>query len=233
MSKTWKAIVVAMMLLAVVFTAVACGQKETTPPEPVVEQVTDKVIEGFGTFSGTLVDGKPSEGILVGSDFTYEGTFEDGYAITGTGKITYGDGVTAEGPILNRQLHGWGKVDYQNGCIGIGQWEKGVMNGIVYFCWRQPSGAYDVYYGNWTNGVREDDDAWYMFGNGCWYVGEFHDWINGQGEFHWTNGNMWKGEFVGGSPKKGTTGFGIWEGVEGWIAIGEDGGWSWGTEPTK
>ena len=77
MSKTWKAIVVAMMLLAVVFTAVACGQKETTPPEPVVEQVTDKVIEGFGTFTGTLVDGKPSEGTLVGSDFTYEGTFED------------------------------------------------------------------------------------------------------------------------------------------------------------
>ena len=166
MSKTWKAIVVAMMLLAVVFTAVACGQKETTPPEPVVEQVTDKVIEGFGTFTGTLVDGKPSEGTLVGSDFTYEGTFEDGYAITGTGKITYGDGVTAEGPILNKQLHGWGKVDYQNGCVGIGQWEKGVMNGIVYFCWRQPNGSYDVYYGNWTNGVREDDDAWYMFGNG-------------------------------------------------------------------
>lgn len=55
-------------------------------PEPVVETVTDKVYDGFGTFTGTTVDGKPTEGKLVTDEYTYEGTFEDGFNAHGNGK---------------------------------------------------------------------------------------------------------------------------------------------------
>ena len=38
------------------------GTSSESIPEPVVETVTDKVYDGFGTFTGTTVDGKPTEG---------------------------------------------------------------------------------------------------------------------------------------------------------------------------
>ena len=61
------------------------GTSSESIPEPVVETVTDKVYDGFGTFTGTTVDGKPTEGKLVTDEYTYEGTFEDGFKLTGTG----------------------------------------------------------------------------------------------------------------------------------------------------
>ena len=201
------------------------------PAEPVIEQVTDKVFEGWGTFTGTLVDGKPSgEGTLVAEDFTYVGTFEAGFQITGSGTKTYTNGQVSKGQFVNGALHGWGTHDYNNGCIGMGQWVNGGMNGTMWFTWGQVGGPYEVYIGEWKDGKRFDDDAFYTFNNGCWYRGEFDDWINGEGEFHWTNGNYFKGTFAGGNPVKGKVGYGQMDGVQGYILPdAETGAWGWFT----
>lgn len=192
------------------------------------EQAVDKTI-AIGTYTGTLVDGKPSgTGKLVTDDWTYEGTFEDGLRLTGTGVKSYNNGETSKGNFVNGNLNGWGMHDFNNGCIGMGEWSNGQMNGTMWFTWTHAGGGYEVYIGDWVNGSRNDDSAFYTFNNGCWYIGEFDDWINGKGEFHWTNGNYFEGNFAGGSPVKGSYGYGQMDGVKGYIKVDETtGAWSW------
>lgn len=214
--------------------AAACTSNEpvsSVDPEPTVETVTDYVIDSFGTYTGTLVDGKPSgEGKLVTDSYTYEGTFEDGFRLTGEGTKTYTSGEVSEGTFVNGALNGYGKHDYNNGCIGVGYWKDGKLNGFAMFTWGPVGGPYEVYVGEWVD-MSRCGQGFYTFNNGCWYKGEFADnWINGYGEFHWTGGNYWVGEFVGGSPKKGNYGYGQMDGVEGYIYVNEEtGGWSWYT----
>ena len=207
------------------------GTSSESIPEPVVETVTDKVYDGFGTFTGTTVDGKPTEGKLGTDEYTYEGTFEDGFKLTGTGKLTYKgeDAGWSEGTFVNGLMDGYGQVYYTGGYHGIGQWKNGKLQGTAFFVWPQGEGAYDWYYGNWENQQRVDEDGYYQFNNGCYYYGEFAgDWINGEGTFHWVGGNFWTGTFEGGSPKKGTYGYGQMDGVQGYIAVdAETGAWSW------
>ena len=105
--------------------------------------------------------------------------------------------------------------------------EAGQIDGKAFFVWPQGEGAYDWYYGDWV-GQKRIGQGFYQFNNGCYYHGEFaEDWINGEGTFHWTGGNYWTGTFVGGNPKTGSYGLGQMDGVQGYIAIGEDGAWSW------
>ena len=200
--------------------------------EPVVEQVTDKVYENFGTFTGTTVDGVPSEGTLVTTDYTYTGTFTDGYRITGTGTMTYNgeDADWFKGTFVNGQLEGFGQCYYKGGYIGIGEWSAGKIDGTAYFVWPQPDGSCDWYLGDWEGQIRSGEGR-YQFSNGCWYIGEFKDdWINGEGVFHWTGGNFFDGTFAGGNPVKGTYGFGQMDGVQGYIWVdAETGAWSWYT----
>ena len=105
------------------------GTSSESIPEPVVETVTDKVYDGFGTFTGTTVDGKPTEGKLVTDEYTYEGTFEDGFKLTGTGKLTYKgeDAGWSEGTFVNGLMDGYGQVYYTGGYHGIGQWKNGKL----------------------------------------------------------------------------------------------------------
>ena len=206
------------------------GNKEPEvqePEDPVVETVTDKVYDGWGTFTGTVTDGVPTEGTVVAEAFTYSGTFEDGYKITGTGSMTHSDGTVTEGSYVNGQLDGYGRGEDGRGGLGIGEFKAGQIDGKAFFVWPQGEGAYDWYYGDWV-GQKRIGQGFYQFNNGCYYHGEFaEDWINGEGTFHWTGGNYWTGTFVGGSPKTGSYGLGQMDGVQGYIAIGEDGAWSW------
>ena len=141
--------------------------------------------------------------------------------------MTHSDGTVTEGSYVNGQLDGYGKVEYTNGCLGIGEFKAGQIDGKAFFVWPQGEGAYDWYYGDWV-GQKRIGQGFYQFNNGCYYHGEFaEDWINGEGTFHWTGGNYWTGTFVGGSPKTGSYGLGQMDGVQGYIAIGEDGAWSW------
>ncbi len=200
------------------------------------EQVTDKAIS-LGVYTGTLVDGIPTgtgklviEGEGEKPGWTYEGTFTAGMSVTGIGKMTFTNGEISEGDFVNGQLHGWGFHDFNNGCMGVGNWENGNMNGTMWFTWSDGSGSYDVYIGKWVDGKRMDENGFYTFANGCWYRGEFNDWINGKGEFHWGVGggeNYFRGMFENGSPVKDSYGYGRMDGVEGYIAVGPDGGWSW------
>lgn len=197
--------------------------------QPVIETVTDKVYEGWGTFTGTTTDGAPTEGTVVAEGFTYVGTFEDGYKITGTGTMTNSGGDVTEGTFVNGALNGYGAVRYANGCLGIGEFKNGQIDGKAFFVWPQGEGAYDWYYGDWVGQMRIGQ-GYYQFNNGCYYYGEFaNDWINGEGTFHWTGGNYWTGTFENGSPKTGSYGAGQMDGVQGYIAIGDDGAWSWYT----
>ncbi len=219
---------IALAYVSMMICFAGCTPEPEPPVEPVVETVTDKVFDGWGTFTGTLVDSRPSgEGKLIAEGFTYEGTFEDGFKVTGEGVLTRGKEIF-KGTFVNGNLNGYGEVDYGNGCHGIGEWKEGKIHGKSFFIWPQGEGAFDWYFGDWEGQVREDDEGYYQFNNGCYYVGEFHDWINGQGTFHWVGGNYWTGTFEGGSPKKGTYGYGKMDGTEGYIAVNaETGAWSW------
>ena len=194
--------------------------------------MTDKVYENFGTFTGTTVDGLPTEGTLVTDEYTYTGTFTDGCKITGTGRKTFKgeDPNWFEGTFINGELEGYGQVYYTGGFVGIGQFSAGKLDGTGYFVWPQGNGAYDWYLGEWVGQVRSGQGH-YQFNNGCWYVGEFaNDWINGKGVFHWPGGNFFDGMFANGAPVNGTYGFGQMEGVQGYIWVdAETGAWSWYT----
>jgi hypothetical protein len=222
----------AVVCAAGCFGLAGCGDKGSEKPkEPVVESVTDKEFADWGIYTGTLTDGIPTgAGKLVTEGYTYEGTFEDGFKVTGVGIKTQGN-ETFKGSFVNGVLDGYGEVDYGNGCHGIGEWKEGRLHGTSFFTWQQPSGGYDIYFGEWSGQVRVDDDGYYQFNNGCWYQGEFNnDWINGKGVFHWVGGNYFDGEFAGGSPVKGSVGYGQMDGVQGYIKVDEEtGGWSWYT----
>ncbi len=242
--------------VACLATFAACdqGEKEPEPTQPVVENVTDKEFTGWGTYTGELTDGKPTgTGKLVAADYTYEGTFSGAFEVTGTGTITSSSGEVRIGTFVKGKLEGYGERRYPDGCIGVGEWKNNELNGKGYFCWLQPNGGWDWYYGDWVNTQRVGEGM-YQFNNGCWYKGEFNNnWINGTGEFHWSNGdwyegelvdakaqghgtkhfnggNYWTGEFEDQQPKKGTYGYGQMDGVKGYIFVNADNGaWGWYT----
>ena len=204
---------------------------ENNETQPVVETVTDKVYDGWGTFSGTTTDGVPTEGTVETDNYTYTGTFEDGYKITGEGVMTAKDGTITEGTFVNGALDGYGRVQYTNGCLGIGMFQNGQLNGKGFFVWPQAEGAYDWYYGDWVDdgGQKRIGEGVYQWHNGDYYVGEFaNDWINGEGTKYIAGGNYWTGTFENGDPKKGSFGEGQMDGVKGYIAVdAETGAWSW------
>lgn len=224
------AMVLAVLCLAGL-TLFGCG--EEPEPEPKVEAVVDYELAELGKFTGTLTDGKPTEGRLTSGDFVYEGTFEDGFKLTGSGTISYQNGDVLYGTFVNGKLDGYGKASYmESGCVGIGYWKNGQLEGKAYFCWPQAVGI-DIYFGDYVNGVRKGQGV-YHFADGSYYEGEFDGWINGTGTFYWPGGNRFHGEFVGGDPKRGSTGYGVMDGTEGWIHVDEEtGAWSWGTAPEE
>ena len=264
MRKFTKLLLPSLLAIACVLSFAACDKGETQPPSttppattPVVEQVTDKEFTGWGTYTGELTDGKPTgTGKLVTADYTYEGTFSGAFEITGEGKITYtsgeANGDVSKGSFVRGKLEGYGVKEFHTGCVGIGEWKNDLLNGKAYFCWPQGNGGWDWYYGDWENMVRKGTGM-YQFNNGCWYTGEFNDWINGTGKFYWPGGDWYEGELVGGKaqghgtkhfnggnywtgefdnevPKKGTYGYGQMDGKEGYIFVdATSGAWGWYT----
>ena len=134
-------------------------------------------VDGKGTYTGHLKDGKPEgkgkvvfeSGTIYEGDFQngsihgtglyrksdgwlYEGEFkEDNY--NGKGKLTAPDGRVWEGEFLNGWSHGKTKLLFSNGDILEGKWENGnVANKPVVYIWESGERLECKGYSNGLNG---------------------------------------------------------------------------------
>ncbi|XP_047340912.1 phosphatidylinositol 4-phosphate 5-kinase 6-like [Impatiens glandulifera] len=113
--------------------------------------------------------------------------------------------------------HGQGKYLWTDGCMYMGEWQKGKIIGKGRFSW--PSGAtYEgefksgymdgtgtytggegTYKGNWVSNLKHGKGT-KNYANGDYYDGDWRRGLQeGQGRYHWKNGNHYIGQWKFGS----------------------------------
>lgn len=150
-------------------------------------EIKEGIIHGYGTY-------KWSE---IGAEYT--GTFNWG-TLTGTGQITWKDGSTYVGTVVNGIRSGRGKyvATTPRKFVYEGEWSNGLFHGEG-VCWYGDEGCQNKYVGQFSNGLREGYGVMnYPGGNvyeGEWHLGKRH----GKGKFLWKDsGSYYVGEFVDG-----------------------------------
>ncbi len=87
-----------------------------------------------------------------------------------------------QGQILDGQMHGDGKLTYDNGEYYDGEWVKGKR-----YSWTYQQGFNTEFFSGKRHGRGE-----YMYADGTKYVGNWeNDRIQGEGTSWYPNGNKW------------------------------------------
>lgn len=129
-------------------------------------------------------DKKNGKGTLIfKNDGTkYEGEFKDNL-FSGKGELISNNGTSYEGEFLNNHMHGKGYLKGSNGHTYEGNFQNGFFHGKGKFKWNDNSKE-QFYEGTYSYGKKD-----------------------GNGSFHFQNGDIYTGEWKSGSPD----GIGIYE----------------------
>ena len=155
-------------------------------------EIKDYVRDGEGKFTSKSEiyeghwknDQKNGKGTLIfKNDGTkYEGEFKDNQ-FSGKGELVSDNGFLYEGEFLNNHMHGKGYLKGSNNHTYEGNFQNGLFHGKGKFKWNDESNE-QFYEGDYSYGKKD-----------------------GNGSFHFPNGDIYTGEWKSGSPD----GIGIYE----------------------
>ena len=129
----------------------------------------------------------------------YTGTVVAGKP-SGEGRMEYTDGGVYDGSWEKGQREGWGTItfsenDSNNRVSYTGSWKDDQREGQGTMTWQNGN----VYEGEWLDNVREGQGTM-TWQNGVVYEGEWkNDVWEGQGTMTWQNGNVYEGEWKDGA----------------------------------
>ena len=115
--------------------------------------------------------------------------------------IKYSDGSKYEGEVFANLKHGEGTMEYADGHIVSGEWEKDVLvktNSEKYT-------VIDEFTGEYRDGKPYEGSGKYRFSNGSWFEGTWKNgyWYDGQGKRYYSNGSWFEGTWKNGSRHDG------------------------------
>ena len=146
----------------------------TVPSAPAPEPQSREFVAGAARFVGMFVPDP------------YGGT------LSGTGKVSWENGDTFEGPMLNGQRHGKGVFVWKNGQTYDGDWDHDTPVGQA----RIQFANGNQYEGSVANGLPQGAGQM-RYTSGDTYAGQFVAGVpHGRGIYHWKNGQRFEGEWV-------------------------------------
>jgi len=123
---------------------------------------------------------------------SYTGSLVNG-ARQGQGKVKYSNGAVYEGNWFNDQCQGQGKCFYADGSYYEGSWSNGSEHGEGKCTWAD--GSY--YEGNWSEGAQNGFGK-YVYADGSYYEGNWAEGsFQGYGKYVW-NGVTYEGNWAEG-----------------------------------
>lgn len=158
---------------------------------------------------------KKSKGRISLDIGEYEGDYIDGKAF-GKGTLKFHNGDSYDGEMRSNKPHGYGQLVSPNGCVRVGKFENGNMNGkgVIRFVRKaveDPNHAGKVLRSAttiWSKEEEYDGDiknnkkcglGKLTFADQSLYIGEFdNDMMSGFGRYFYTNGDVYEGYFKDG-----------------------------------
>ena len=125
---------------------------------------------------------------------SYTGSLVNG-ARQGQGKVKYSNGSVYEGNWFNDQCHGQGKCFYFDGSYYEGSWSNGSEHGEGKYTW--VDGSY--YEGSWSNGSQHGEGK-FTWADGSYYDGNWAEGsYQGYGKYVFSNGATYEGNWSEGA----------------------------------
>ena len=113
------------------------------------------------------------------------------YRTTGTATISYRDGLTFVGDVVNGVRYGQGEATWSDGRRYIGEFYSGFRHGQGEMTWSDGG----MYIGEWYGGRRHGQGEM-TWSDGRIYIGEWYEGrLHGQGEMTWPDGVTYIGEW--------------------------------------
>lgn len=205
----------------------------SSPPSPSLPSVSQRTMADEGEappveWSGALNDdGVPTgDGTMTYPDgASFEGTLVDGVK-QGAGTYKYADGATVyEGGFENNLKSGKGTLSFANGDKYEGDFKDGTMEGYGEMAYA--SG--DMYFGSFKAGKKDGEGSYHFKSASCEFTGTWSEGEFVKGDWIHKDGTVYRGSFANGKP----TGVGVYHFVTvGTLQTGEydvNGNWKGGT----
>ncbi len=168
------------------------GGTRTKPPPPSEIATSAGTGEPPGKPAGTPAIETPTAVITKDMKATGEFRSEPGSdAISGTGHVTWTNGDSYDGSLVQGVKQGKGRFVWKNGQTFDGDWDRGNPNG---------KGTYvyvggDRYTGSVKDGKRHGQGTYVDKQRNTYDGGWNEDMKHGHGRWTWANGGFWEGEF--------------------------------------